>query len=140
MKLEFNISKGKFWVLVVLLVISVAALVYAKSVSINPGHSTDEIEGLEEKIKEVAPDMFREMIEEMVVEKVDLSSGGANQNLIDCTNGKTAIGCSVMREYTIDGETDTGWCNVKEDKTGCSYTKDIESDSDGGMDAYCYCI
>jgi len=54
MKLEINITKGKFWVLTTLLVLVVGVLVFAVSSTVpNPGHSAGEVEGLNDLINRV---------------------------------------------------------------------------------------
>jgi len=47
MKVEINITKGKFWFLTSLLVLIIGVLVFAATgTKPNPGHSADEVEGL----------------------------------------------------------------------------------------------
>ncbi len=43
MKLEINITKGKFWVITTLLVLAIGVFVFAAKP--NPGHSAGEVEG-----------------------------------------------------------------------------------------------
>ncbi len=43
MKLEINITKGKFWVITTLLVLAISVFVFAAKP--NPGHSAGEVEG-----------------------------------------------------------------------------------------------
>ena len=52
MKLEINITKGKFWVLVSLLVVVIGVFVLADKPT-PVGHSKDEIEGLEDLVIKV---------------------------------------------------------------------------------------
>ncbi len=46
MKLEINITKGKFWVITTLLILAISVFVFAATgTKPNPGHSAGEVEG-----------------------------------------------------------------------------------------------
>ena len=46
MRLEINITKGKFWALATLLILVIAVFVFAATNAPNPGHAKEDIEGL----------------------------------------------------------------------------------------------
>lgn len=59
MKLEINITKGKFWALALLGLLVLGMLAYAGVDKTLPWHSADQIEGLDEKLKSlIGPSNF----------------------------------------------------------------------------------
>ena len=53
MKLEINITKGKFWALATLLILVIAVFVFAATTVPNPGHAKENIEGLSQLFDDV---------------------------------------------------------------------------------------
>lgn len=131
MKLEINLSKGKFWVLVVLVVLAIGIGVYAAIEKPNPGHSVEEIGGLEDKIKDLTLTTIRDSFKIMPGEtKPD------EVTTLSCDNGKKAVGCSFYSEKDEDNP-DEIRCKV--DDSGCTFYSDTDEDF-VGADSYCYCI
>ncbi|MBI2573263.1 hypothetical protein HYV86_05360 [Candidatus Woesearchaeota archaeon] len=144
MKLEINITKGKFWTLVVLAIAIVGVFVFADShLPSNPGHSIGQIDGLDERVN----GLITERIDGMEIVKIpappnsvdDQDYGGRESFSSNCRESKVAIGCSIMKERVWEEE-DVGFCNVNNDKKGCTFLWDVDSTFDGDVTAYCYCI
>lgn len=93
MKLEINITKGKFWTLSLLLILAIGVFVLAASSTVpNPGHAKGDIEGLTDLESRV-----------VVLEKKEIWPTGSYciWKKGECPAGFT------LASMTIDGE-DTG--------------------------------
>lgn len=135
MKLEINITKGKFWALTIICIVAISAIIYAAgSEKPNPGHSIDEINGLQEMIQRESVQAFHNAF---YVEKIAIHEPNTLSQVIDCNS--LAIGCSMMKTTDEENE-DVGYCRVNEEKDGCIFSWDIDDNFDENINAYCYCV
>ncbi len=96
MKLEINISKGKFWTLTTLLVLAISVFVFAATDKPNPGHGAGEVEGLIE---------LQQKVDSLISEDEWPSGTYCIWKKGECPSGFT------LASMTIDGEDDDdeGW-------------------------------
>lgn len=87
MKLEINLTKGKFWALMAVGILLIGVLVYAAaSGKPNPGHSTAEIEGLDTKLNNyITKDNLKVTI-------VEGDKGFSDTGTANCGDGLKLIG------------------------------------------------
>ncbi|MBI4983224.1 hypothetical protein HZC32_01090 [Candidatus Woesearchaeota archaeon] len=138
MKLEVNITKTHFWVLVIIGIMVLGGIVFAvTSTTPNPGHSLDEIDlgGLTADKKE----NWDEFVLATIRANLQIKEGDSKSDeevILTCDNSKKAIGCSFYNTKDEDYP-DEVRCKAKDDK--CYFYQDVDESYDSGTN-YCYCI
>jgi hypothetical protein len=142
MKIEINITKGKFWALLVLGILSLGILALAVVPDTpNPGHDASEIAGLTaESFDNFEDDVLNLLRDKVTTTDKNIASGSDNYEThsLECEDeDQRAISCSA----TITGNSpapDFWYCELEENS--CKFMWDETSARDDGAMLHCNCI